>query len=198
MTRGASDLPDFVRDALDADAVHGAELAEALALLARDLPPISSDARRLLSEVERLPLRYSPFFDALGALWDLSERDVVRTLERAGDPARWKRAALPGVRSIEVAPGPRLQGANVALTRFRPGFRFPRHYHDGPEALLVLEGRYRDESGRSVGPGELHAMPAGTEHTVEVDRSEPCVVATVHFGVHFTGPILRILARLFG
>jgi hypothetical protein len=41
-------------------------------------------------------------------------------------------------------------------------------------------------------------MPAGSEHALRVDPAEPCVVATVQFGMHFTGPVMRVLSRLFG
>lgn len=156
------------------------------------------DATRLLAAVETLPLRYAPFFDRLATLWDLAEADVVRLLERAGNPSTWRRAALPGVRFVNVTPGPRLKEAQVRLARFRPGLRFPRHRHVGPEALLVLEGRYRDETRHAVGPGECHAMSPGSEHALEVDPAEPCVVATVQFGMHFTGPLLRALSKVFG
>jgi anti-sigma factor ChrR (cupin superfamily) len=160
--------------------------------------PVPTGASRLLAAVETLPLRYAPFFDALTTLWDLSEPEVMRTLRQAGDPSTWPRAALPGVRLVTVVPGPRLRGAVVRLARFRPGLRFPRHRHDGPETLLVLEGRYEDETGRAVGPGERHEMPAGSEHALRVERAEPCVVATVQFGMQFSDPLLRALSRLFG
>jgi len=161
-----------------------------------DTLPVALGANRLLAAVETLPLRYAPFFDALATLWDMSEPEVVRTLREAGNPSTWRRAALPGVRLVTVTPGPRLRGAEVRLVRFRPGLRFPRHRHDGPESLLVLEGRYQDETGRTVGPGERHEMPAGSEHALRVEWGEPCVVATVQFGMQFTGPVLRALSRL--
>lgn len=198
MTRDDDDVPEFVRDALGAGALGDGETADSLALLSDGLPSVPSDGRRLFEQIESMPLRYAPFFERLQALWDLPESEVERTLARAAEPVAWKRAALPGVRLVEVAAGPRLAGARVTLTRFRPGLRFPTHYHDGPETLLVLEGRYADDRGRSVGPGELHEMPAGSEHSVRVDRAEPCVVAAVEFGMHFTGPFLRVLAKLFG
>jgi quercetin dioxygenase-like cupin family protein len=197
LTRLTEDLPSFVREAFEADRASSAELADALASLAAPTSPPAPDPRRILAEVENLPLRYAPFFAALSTLWDLPEPEVVHTLSRAADPTAWKRAALPGVHSFAVKAGPRLTGANVSLTRFRRGLRFPRHVHAGPEALFVLEGRYEDESGRSVGPGELHEMAAGTEHSVTVDPGEPCTVAVVEFGIQFTGPLLRLLQRLF-
>lgn len=196
MTRDTEDLPSFVREAFEADRPSFAELADALASLVAQASQFAPDPRGISSEVECLPLRYAPFYAGLATLWDLPEPEVMRTLARAADPARWKRAALPGVRSFDVIAGPRLAGARVSLTRFRRGLHFPRHFHDGPEALFVLEGRYRDESGRWVGPGELHEMAAGTEHSVRVDPGEPCTAAVVEFGIHFTGPLLGLLQRL--
>ncbi|WP_172331170.1 cupin domain-containing protein [Mangrovicoccus sp. HB161399] len=61
----------------------------------------------------------------------------------------------------------------VALLRYAPGARVPRHRHAGLETILVLEGTQSDERG-SYGTGSLILNPEGTEHSV---WSEPgCVV----------------------
>jgi anti-sigma factor ChrR (cupin superfamily) len=153
---------------------------------------------RLLRAVEALPLRYAPFFERLAKLWDLSVPEVESVLRRAADRGAWRKPRLPGLNVLDVEPGPRLTGARVTLTRFAPGARFPQHRHDGPEAMFVLEGSYRDQSGREVGPGDLHEMAPGTEHWFRVDEGQPCVAASVQFGFEFTGSVMRILSRLFG
>jgi predicted ChrR family anti-sigma factor len=150
-------------------------------------------AARLMAAVSVLPTRYAPFYARLGELWDLDEAAVVHELTRAAEPSAWKSAGLPGVRSVSITPGPRLTGARALLTRFSPGLVFPRHRHAGREALLVLEGSFRDESGLCVAAGDAHEMDAGSAHSVRVEGDEPCILASVDCGLEFTGPIMRLL-----
>jgi putative transcriptional regulator len=152
---------------------------------------------RLMAEVDELPLRYAPFYDQLATLWDIPEANVVTVLERARDPLAWRKTPLPGLRVIDVDGGPNTAGAESKLVRFNPGFRFPRHRHPGHEAIFVLEGSYTDSSGRIVAPGDLHEMQPGSEHSFRVSPDEPCIAASVQAGREFTGPIMRILSKLF-
>lgn len=152
--------------------------------------------QRLMAEVERLPLRYAPFFSRLAELFDLSESQVEAALARARDERSWRRALLPGVRRLNVRAGPALRDAEVYLMRFEPGLRFPMHRHRGVETLLVLEGAYVDTHGTRVGPGERQDMAAGSEHSLTADDAVPCVAAVVTRGVDFTGPVLGTLSRL--
>jgi quercetin dioxygenase-like cupin family protein len=199
MIRHDRALPGFLRETLESDAQLDRAALDALAVLPTLLPSarVTGNAR-LLAAVQALPLRYAPFFERLSRLWDLSETDVCAALARGAAPAAWRKPGLPGLRVIDVEAGPRLQGARVTLARFSAGMRFPAHRHLGPEVLLVLEGCYRDQSGRLVGPGDLHEMRAETEHFFKVGRSEPCVAASVQFGIEFTGSLMRVLTRLFG
>lgn len=157
--------------------------------------PSTSVGARLASEIEELPLRYAPFFDRLGVHWDLPVDDVVAVLERAKSPEAWRKTALPGLRVLDVRGGERVRDADVHLVRFAPGMRFPRHRHPGDEALFVLEGSYRDSTGRIVRPGDLHEMRAGSEHGFVVARREPCVAASVQRGREFTGWLIRFLSK---
>ena len=194
MTARTHDLPPFLAD-LD-EVPEGS--ARTLAELERLLTPAAAVAElgaRLAVEIEELPLRYAPFDERLGALWDLGPTGVVSVLERARQPDAWRKTALPGLRLIDVQGGPAVSGADVHLVRFSPGMRFPKHRHPGDEALFVLEGSYKDSSGRRVAPGELHEMPAGTEHGFVVARGEPCVAASVQRGREFTGWLIRFLSK---
>ena len=110
------------------------------------------------------------------------------------------RAAAVRTREVESEATRRaiLAAAEELLARFAAGMRFPAHRHLGPEALFVLEGSYRDQSGRLVGPGELHEMATNSEHFFKVSKGTPCVAASVQFGMEFTGSLMRVLTRLFG
>lgn len=61
----------------------------------------------------------------------------------------------------------------VALLRYAPGARVPRHEHMGLETILVLEGAQSDERGRYAA-GALVLNPEGSVHSVWSD--EGCVV----------------------
>lgn len=194
-----ADIPEFLLEALGDEArtadVMGDALAELPLLL---VPEVVPGRERLLRAVRPLPLRYAPFYDRLAKLWDLPVAEVESVLDRANEPSSWRKPGLPGLTLIDVEPGAALRGARVTLVRFARGMRFPAHFHPGPEALLVLEGNYRDKTGRLVGPGDLHEMAAGTEHWFRVGRGEACIAASVQFGLEFTGTWMRLLTKLFG
>lgn len=177
----------------------GASGDEVSGVLASVLRPARAQGReRLLRAVAPLPLRYAPFFSRIAELWDLPIAEVEARLESAREPASWRKPGLPGLMVVDICGGPRVQGAQVNLVRFAAGMRFPAHFHPGPEALLVLEGEYRDSSGLRVGPGDLHRMPPGSEHSFRIGREGPCVAASVQYGREFTGLVMKVLVRLFG
>ncbi len=61
----------------------------------------------------------------------------------------------------------------VALLRYRPGARVPRHRHRGLETILVLDGAQSDERG-TYAAGTLVLNPEGSVHSVWSDPG--CVV----------------------
>lgn len=61
----------------------------------------------------------------------------------------------------------------VALLRYAPGARVPRHLHTGLETILVLEGSQADENG-TYQAGSLVMNAAGSEHSVW--SIEGCVI----------------------
>ncbi len=62
---------------------------------------------------------------------------------------------------------------SIALLRYEPGARVPRHRHQGLETILVLEGTQIDDNG--VYPaGAMMANPEGSEHSVWSETG--CVV----------------------
>lgn len=197
------DWPTFLREAVEHDDTQVPEVKEALRLgelieaqqgtLGK--PP---GLDRLLGAVDQLPLRYAPFYDRLSTLWDLPESGVAEVLERSRDPLAWRKVALPGLKVIDVAGGPNTAGAETKLVHFSAGMRFPKHRHPGHEAIFVLEGSYTDSEGRTVGPGDLHEMKPGSEHSFKIARDEPCIAASLQAGLEFTGPLMRILTKVFG
>jgi anti-sigma factor ChrR (cupin superfamily) len=192
------ELPDAWREALGDENRADLELAAKLPeLLESEAAAPPGGLKRLLESVAEPPLRYAPFFDRVGALWDLPEAEVSDTFAKLKNPSAWQWTALPGVRVVPVVGGPRTSGAETFLVRFAPGTRFPHHRHPGPESLLVLEGSYTDSAGTRVAPGDLHAMAPGTEHGFLVGKSEPCIGAVVQYGREFTGLFMRALASVF-
>jgi quercetin dioxygenase-like cupin family protein len=195
MSGDRRDVPDFIRDAEEADEeLDVAPLGRLPELLEGAAP---GGLGRLLSDVQELPLRYAPFFERLALLWDIPEANVIAVLERSKDPLAWRKTPLPGLKVIDVEGGPGTAGAESKLVRFKPGFHFPRHRHPGHEAIFVLEGSYTDSTGHVVRPGDLHEMQPGTEHSFRVAKDEPCIAASVQAGREFTGPIMKILSKLF-
>ena len=61
----------------------------------------------------------------------------------------------------------------VALLRYAPGARIPRHLHTGLETIFVLYGSQSDESGTYVA-GSVVLNPEGSVHSVWSD--EGCVL----------------------
>ena len=199
-------LPPLVREALADPEAEAAELASAreavshtsavLAALASGPDPKLLD--RLLARTSSMPDRYAPFFDQLSELFDLSETDLRRELERAGESERWRATGLPGVRLFEVAAGPQARSGETVLVRFAAGMSFPRHRHRGREATLILSGGYADEAGREFHPGDIDKRDRGGSHSFRTFESEPCIAAAAHSGFDFFAWPLRLLAKLAG
>lgn len=59
-------------------------------------------------------------------------------------------------------------GEKRVLLRIAAGKAYPKHAHDVPDEVFVLEGIYVDpdvEKGKEFGPGSYLYYSAGTEHT---------------------------------
>ncbi len=85
----------------------------------------------------------------------------------------WRAAAFrPFREGVEICPLVEGEPA-LALLRYAPGARVPRHRHRGLETILVLEGSQCDERGRHEA-GALIVNPVGSEHSVW--SAEGCVV----------------------
>lgn len=173
-------LPEFVREVLardERDLASDRLLAESLSVLGPARPaPISTGRARLLDAVRLPPLRYAPFFDRLSALFDLTVEEVTAVLSRSTDEEAWERA-MPGVKLLHFQGGPKTAGSDCGLVEVEAGLAFPQHRHLGVERALILEGGYRDDSGRLFQAGDLAVMDSGTSHAYVVLPDGPLLFA---------------------
>ncbi|MDB4977162.1 MAG: hypothetical protein JWN48_5503 [Myxococcaceae bacterium] len=71
-------------------------------------------------------------------------------------------------------------GPSMALLRYAPGARVPRHIHHGLEHIIVLEGSQRDESADAGGlhlTGSILVHGPETSHVVSSETG--CVVLAI-------------------
>jgi anti-sigma factor ChrR (cupin superfamily) len=163
-----------------------------------DFAPSAALLERLRATLDTPPHRYAPFFERAAELFDLPESVVIDELGRLAEPKVWRFAGLPGIQHVPVKGGPKVASAETLFVRFAPGVRFPKHRHTGLERVLVLEGSYQDTNGVVHRAGELREWAAGSEHGFLVDKSEPCIFASVVFGRRFEAWPLRALASVLG
>ncbi len=78
------------------------------------------------------------------------------------DAAGWGELR-PGIRIFTLSEQP--GGVHLALLRYAPGARAPRHRHTGDEHIFVLEGEQEDDLGR-YGAGSYAMNPTGSVHAV--------------------------------
>lgn len=99
----------------------------------------------------------------------------------------WKTTRYPGVR-VHFYSSDRATGRVVALIGMAPGCGYPRHRHQGPEEVLVVQGGYRDELGE-YRSGQFVRYEDGTTHApVALDGGEECVLfAVAHEGIALLG-----------
>jgi putative transcriptional regulator len=183
-------------DLSQTEAQQDSLLAEVLPDLLSPSPLSGLGRARLLGAARAWPLRYAPFFDRLGELWDLADPELERVFAAAADAKSWQRG-WPGLRFLGVTGGAKLAGGRARLLHLAPGVRFPRHRHTGSESILVLEGSYTDSNARVVRAGDRQDMSAGSEHELAIGSRGPCVAGVVERGLEFTGPVLKLLSRWF-
>ncbi len=177
--------PDFIREALEGLEPDSAGVEDALVALAVSSgveSPSPALKNRLLAAATKGPMRFAPFFDELGRLFDLGVEAVTRVLERSGVESEWETGPHPSIRVFHLEGGPVLAGADAGFVRMPAGFEFPLHVHSAAERVLILEGGYRDSDGRTYLAGDVHEMPAGTEHAFAVLPDRPLLFALVLHG----------------
>jgi putative transcriptional regulator len=108
--------------------------------------------------------------------------------------AREWRTLLPGLEQCRIA---RDERGEASFLRCRPGKAIPAHTHGGLEAVLVLQGGFRDQNGHHA-PGDIAVADGTIDHRPVADRSAECIIFVVQEApVRLTGPFGRVVQRLF-
>lgn len=81
-----------------------------------------------------------------------------------------------GVRELAVATDK--AGEAFTMLLIPPGRRMPRHDHEGEEWTMVLQGAYRDSTGR-YGPGDVQRGHPGLDHQPQAEKGIPCLCMVV-------------------
>jgi len=182
----SDEVPEFTREHAS-DEAERRQLAECFARLSALAEPertsLAPGLARLLSAVNQSEERFSPLFDKLTGLFDLSA-DALRALfARAANESEWEPGPMPWVSLFHFQGGPAVGSFDSGFVRFKKGMPHPRHRHLGRELVLVLDGRYFDhEEQRWYGPGDLHDMSAGTEHALQMGADRDVLLAVVMAG----------------
>lgn len=169
----------FLRElrAQQGERLANAALGSLSDLLARRAP--SPSLRAKILEHLQPEERFARFAPALAQILDLDLTRTLALLARVDDPSAWFEA-LPGVAFLAVDGGPRARGALRAFVRVRSGVEFPEHEHLGDEAVLIMQGHYRDlEDGAVYGPGDVPSMPVATHHSFRVLEDGPDLLGLV-------------------
>ncbi len=119
---------------------------------------------------------------------------LVDFIGRDLEEIRWK-TLLPGVREFKVSEN---SDGESTLLWIRPGRVMPSHTHDGSEVTLVLKGGFSDSTGH-YRRGDIAIADHEVDHRPRADEDEDCICfAVTDAPVRLTGPVGRIVQRLFG
>lgn len=87
----------------------------------------------------------------------------------------WK----PVLRGMNEFPLPEVAGrASVRLLAIKPGWRMPRHTHEGQELTLVLQGSFADATG-AYARGDVATADASIDHQPQAGGYEVCLCLAV-------------------
>jgi putative transcriptional regulator len=183
----ASVLPDFAAEhaATEGERRALAETFAQLSALAECESEASGLARgraRLLAAVAESSERFVPLFGKLTQFFDLSADALRAEFARAADDQEWEQGPLPWVSLFHFAGGPRVAGLDTGFVRLKKGMPFPPHRHSAMERVIILEGGYHDHEQRWFGPGDLHVMTEGTEHSLHMTADQDVLLAVILAG----------------
>ena len=110
-----------------------------------------------------------------------------------GLPPKWKTLGM-GVRQSILH---RDTESSVRLLYIPPGMAVPDHGHCGLEMTMVLQGAFRDETGR-FGTGDVECADDDLEHTPVAEDGEACIcLAATDGALRFNALVPRLLQPLF-
>jgi putative transcriptional regulator len=116
---------------------------------------------------------------------------VLEALKRK--PPRW-RSLGPGAKQCILETG---KSGSVRLLHIAPGYAVPDHTHGGLELTLVLQGAFKDETGR-FGRGDLEVADDDLEHTPIAEDGMACIcLAATDAPLKFSSFVPRLLQPLF-
>ncbi len=110
-----------------------------------------------------------------------------------GVPPKWKPVGL-GVRQMILSHG---RDGSARLLYIPGGQGVPDHGHNGLELTLVLQGAFRDETGR-FGVGDLEVADGDLEHEPVAEDGPPCIcLAATDASLRFRSFVPRLLQPFF-
>ncbi len=111
---------------------------------------------------------------------------------RGGEP-KWKKLGM-GVRQALLSKRP---SGSVRLLAIPPAQAVPDHGHNGLELTLVLQGSFRDETGR-FGVGDVEVADENLEHKPVAGPKQTCIcLAATNARLRFRATIPRLLQPVF-
>lgn len=81
-----------------------------------------------------------------------------------------------GIDRAVLVDGP--EGPLVRLLRAQPGAKFPHHRHLSEELTVVLQGAYRDKTGR-YDVGDVQCVPMEVAHQPIIEEGDICIALVV-------------------
>ena len=181
----SSSLPDFAAEHASNEAERQ-ELAELFAKLGAlpeaDESSLARGRARLLAAVSESTERFAPLFGKLTAFFDVSADALREIFERAADPEQWQPGPLPWVSLFHLQGGPAVAGMDAGFVRLKKGMPFPSHRHSAMERVIILEGGYHDHEQRWYGPGDVHDMTQGSDHSLQMNPDQDVLLAVILAG----------------
>lgn len=154
-------------------------------LLLEDLEPVEVDPdcfakvmARLEQDDERaqtaVPAEDTAKDDGAGEADSLLPSPLRRYVGEGLDSLPWRRV-MSGLEEADLEAGEEGDTQwRLRLMRIAPGTSVPQHTHKGVEYTLVLQGAYRDESGRFA-RGDLQVADTEVDHRPVAEPGEPCL-----------------------
>jgi putative transcriptional regulator len=155
---------DFIAE-LEADGLSADALAAPLTTLKPMKPPPA--LRSQLLAATSSGVRLERFTDMVAKALDVTVQVARDLLAGVDVEANFEPSPLPMLRLYHVEGGPRVANAITGFGRMKGGAIFPMHRHLGEETVIIVQGRYRDESGDVHGPGEVIVKQPGSTHSFE-------------------------------